>query len=53
MKIKKSVSSNVDLETLKFWKYSSPESKLEWLQDAMKFARLTKKIVVKKSHAKH
>lgn len=36
---------NLDLDQLKRNKHSSPESKLEWLENALKFAQAKKRII--------
>lgn len=41
--------NNFDLIYLKRCKYSSPEQKLEWLENALEFAR-TEKILKKDKH---
>ncbi len=43
MKSKKFAKQNIDLETLKFWKYSSTKSTLTWLQDAIEFSNAARK----------
>lgn len=37
--IKRIRKSDYDIETLKHWKYSSVKAKLDWLSDAIEFAR--------------
>lgn len=43
---------NIDVEKLKRNKYSSPESKLEWLASALSFGKAVKKIAIKKNTLK-
>lgn len=41
MKNKKEI---LDLDQLKRWKYSSPESKLTWLAAALEFGKVKKRV---------
>lgn len=43
----KTPPSNIDVDQLKRSKYVSPEGKLEWLFDALKFGKAEKKIIKK------
>lgn len=43
----KKAKTNFDLDYLRRCKYSSPESKLEWLSDAIDFAYSAKKAAKK------
>ena len=43
----KKAKANFDLDYLRRCKYSSPESKLEWLSDAIDFAYSVKQSAIK------